>query len=118
LKDMGITLSMDDFGTGYSSFNYLKRFPLDNIKIDRSFIKDITNSKRDAAIVRAIIAMSHTLDLNVVAEGVETDAQLKLLQEFGCDEMQGFLLSRPLPAEHIHEFLEIWENMKNRNEKS
>jgi len=111
LKDMGLKLSMDDFGTGYSSFNYLKRFPLDNIKIDRSFIKDITNSKRDAAIVKAIIAMAHTLELNVVAEGVETEEQLELLQEFGCNELQGFILSRALPTEHVYEFLEIWDNI-------
>lgn len=111
LKDMGIQLSMDDFGTGYSSFNYLKRFPLDNIKIDQSFIKDISNSKRDETIIKAIIAMAHTLGVNVVAEGVETSEQLELLQEFGCDEMQGFIMSRPLPAEHVQEFLEIRENI-------
>jgi len=114
LKDMGVKLSMDDFGTGYSSFNYLKRFPLDIIKIDRSFIKDITNSRRDATIVKAIIAMAHTLELKVVAEGVETEEQLGLLQDMECDEMQGFLLCRPLPAEHVHEFLEIWEGMINK----
>lgn len=115
LKDMGVKLSMDDFGTGFSSFNYLKRFPLDIIKIDRSFIKDITNSPRDATIVKAIIVMAHTLELKVVAEGVETEEQLGLLQEMGCDEMQGFLLCRPLPAEHVHEFLEIWGHMIKKN---
>jgi len=117
LKDMGVRLSMDDFGTGYSSFNYLKRFPLDIIKIDRSFIKDITNSPKDATIIKAIIVMAHTLGLRVVAEGVETDEQLNLLQDMGCDDMQGFLLCRPLPAEHVHEFLEIWERMLKNNEK-
>jgi diguanylate cyclase (GGDEF)-like protein len=117
LKDMGVKLSMDDFGTGYSSFNYLKRFPLDIIKIDRSFIKDITNSPRDAAIIKAMIVMAHTLEMKVVAEGVETEEQLSLLQDMGCDEMQGFLLCRPLPAEHVHEFLEIWDGMLINNEK-
>ena len=113
LKNMGVQLSMDDFGTGYSSFYYLKSFPLDNIKIDRAFIHDITRSKKDADIVKAIIAMTHTLDLNVIAEGVETEEQLKLMQEFECDEMQGFFFCRPLPAEHVQEFIEIWEKMTN-----
>jgi diguanylate cyclase (GGDEF)-like protein len=111
LKNMGVRLSMDDFGTGYSSFYYLKSFPLDNIKIDRAFINDITRTKKDADIVKAIIAMAHTLELNVIAEGVETQEQLELLQEFECDEMQGFLFCRPLPAEHVQEFLEIWQRM-------
>ncbi len=114
LKDMGVQLSMDDFGTGYSSFNYLKRFPLDNIKIDRSFIMDITHNQRDAAIVKAIIVMAQTLGHKVVAEGVETEEQMALLQEFGCDELQGFILSRALPPEHVHEFLEIWETILNK----
>ena len=105
LKRMGLNLSMDDFGTGYCSFSYLKSFPLDIIKIDRTFITDINKTKADAAIVKAIIAMSHTLKLKVVAEGVETDEQLSLLREMGCDEMQGYLLSRPLPAEEINAFL-------------
>ena len=105
LKNMGVQLSMDDFGTGYSSFSYLKRFPLDIIKIDRSFIKDISEKNEDAAIVKAIIAMAHTLKLRVVAEGVETEQQLELLRKLGCDEMQGYLLSTPLPADEIPEFL-------------
>jgi EAL domain-containing protein (putative c-di-GMP-specific phosphodiesterase class I) len=102
---MGLTISMDDFGTGYSSFSYLKRFPLDIIKIDRSFIKDITNNPEDAAIVRAILAMAHNLKLKVVAEGVETEEQLEFLREQGCDEIQGYLLSVPLSAEEVPEFI-------------
>jgi predicted signal transduction protein with EAL and GGDEF domain len=103
LKEMGVQLSIDDFGTGYSSFGYLKRFPIDNIKIDRSFIKDITVSSEDATIVKAIIAMAHELKLKVIAEGVETEEQSQLLRGFGCDEMQGFLFSRPVTPEKITE---------------
>lgn len=105
LKQMGINLSMDDFGTGYCSFSYLKSFPLDIIKIDRSFITDINKTEEDAAIVKAIISMSHNLKLTVIAEGVETEEQLSLLREMGCDEMQGYLLSKPLPADEIEAFL-------------
>ncbi len=105
LKDMGIRISMDDFGTGYSSFSYLKRFPLDNVKIDRSFIRDVTESNENAAIVKAIIVMAHALNLRVVAEGVETRQQLDLLIEFGCDELQGFLFSKPLAAEDLAQYI-------------
>jgi diguanylate cyclase (GGDEF)-like protein/PAS domain S-box-containing protein len=96
LKSMGIALAIDDFGTGYSSLGYLKRFPIDNIKIDRSFIKDIPGNNDDATITRTIIDMTHNLRLKVVAEGVETKAQLDFLREQGCDEMQGYYFSRPL----------------------
>ena len=96
LKSMGIALAIDDFGTGYSSLGYLKRFPIDNIKIDRSFIKDIPRNNDDAIITRTIIDMTHNLRLKVVAEGVETGAQLDFLREHGCDEMQGYYFSRPL----------------------
>jgi EAL domain-containing protein (putative c-di-GMP-specific phosphodiesterase class I) len=103
-KDMGIRLSIDDFGTGYSSLNYLKRFPLDTVKIDRAFIQDLPENPDDAAITRAIIAMAHSLRLKVVAEGVETEAQMSFLRELGCDEMQGYLFSGPLP---VDEFLQL-----------
>jgi diguanylate cyclase (GGDEF)-like protein/PAS domain S-box-containing protein len=96
LKSMGITLAIDDFGTGYSSLGYLKRFPIDTIKIDRSFIKDIPRSNDDATITRTIIDMTHNLRHKVVAEGVETAAQLDFLRKHGCDEMQGYHFSRPL----------------------
>jgi diguanylate cyclase (GGDEF)-like protein/PAS domain S-box-containing protein len=97
LKWLGIRLSIDDFGTGYSSLSYLRRFSLDSLKIDRSFTQDLPGDADVAAITRAIIAMAHSLRLKVIAEGVETGPQLAFLREEGCDEMQGFLLSKPLP---------------------
>lgn len=105
LKETGLKLSMDDFGVGYSSFRYLKNIPLDVIKIDRSFVKDVTNQSKDAAIVTAIIAMAHTLNIKVIAEGVETEEQLAFLYSKKCDEMQGFLLSKPLPIDELTRFL-------------
>ncbi len=100
-KNMGISLSMDDFGTGYSSFSYLKRFPLDIIKIDRSFIQDIPENTDTAIIVNAIISMAHSLHLTVVAEGVETKQQLDFLHDHDCDEIQGFYFSKPLPGKEF-----------------
>ncbi|NTV48826.1 MAG: EAL domain-containing protein [Geobacteraceae bacterium] len=105
LKDMGISLAIDDFGTGYSSLAYLKLFPISRLKIDRSFVQDITTNQDDAAIAETIISMAQALKLNVIAEGVETRAQMELLSFNNCIEMQGYLFSRPVPAEQFAELL-------------
>lgn len=105
LKETGIRTSLDDFGTGYSSLSCLKKFPLDVLKIDRSFVSSIMEDSEDAAIARAIIHLGHTLNLEVIAEGVETPEQLKFLRDNGCDAYQGYLFSRPLPAEGCAELM-------------
>jgi diguanylate cyclase (GGDEF)-like protein/PAS domain S-box-containing protein len=105
LKLMGIKVAIDDFGTGYSSLNYLKRFPIDTLKIDKTFVSDVCKDPHDTAIVRAIITLGHALDLTVIAEGVETQEQLQYLRSLGCDMVQGFLFSKSLSAAAFEELL-------------
>jgi EAL domain-containing protein (putative c-di-GMP-specific phosphodiesterase class I) len=106
LSNMGLEISIDDFGTGYSSLSYLKRFPINKLKIDKSFVDDIATHPDDAAIVKAIIAMAHGLQMKVVTEGVETIQQLDFLRLHGSEQYQGYIFSKPLPATEIVEKLQ------------
>jgi len=108
LKRLGVSIALDDFGTGYSSLSYLQTFPLDRIKIDRSFIASLGRTDRSLAIVRAVIGLAHGLGLPVLAEGVETNDQLKTLISEGCDEMQGYLIGRPRR-------IEVYANLLDRD---
>ena len=105
LRTLGVRIAIDDFGMGYSSLNYVKNFPVDRLKIDRSFVRDLSTVTADAAIVRAIVALGHSLGMSVMAEGVETVTQLSLLMGEGCDEIQGYYFSRPVPAAELEEIL-------------
>ena len=98
LRELGVRVAMDDFGTGYSSLSYLRSFPFDKIKIDRSFIRDLADKDESGAIVQAVISLASRLNMATTAEGVETEAQLQIIERLGCTEMQGYLYSRPVPA--------------------
>jgi EAL domain-containing protein (putative c-di-GMP-specific phosphodiesterase class I) len=103
LKELGVCISIDDFGTGYSSLKYLKDFPIDYLKIDKSFVQEIIEDDNDAAIVTAIVSLAHTLKLEVIAEGVETKEQLDYLQHCRCEKSQGYLFSKPLPVNQFEQ---------------
>jgi EAL domain-containing protein (putative c-di-GMP-specific phosphodiesterase class I) len=105
LSELGVVVAIDDFGTGYSSMSYLQRFPIDKLKIDRSFISDVASNAGDASIVRAIISLAHGLRLKVIAEGVESEEQLGILKRMGCDQYQGFFRSAAVPAAEIERFV-------------
>ncbi|HJV92814.1 MAG TPA: EAL domain-containing protein, partial [Azonexus sp.] len=105
LTECGLSLSIDDFGTGYSSLAYLKLFPVSTLKIDRSFVKDIETDRNDADICDVTVLLAHKLGLDVVAEGVESEAQLKYLLSIGCEKIQGYLISKPLPAAEAERFI-------------
>ncbi len=118
LKKMGFHISIDDFGTGYSSLSYLKHFPIDRIKIDRSFITDVNQSAEDAAIAEAIISLAHGLNLKVMAEGVETAAQMNFLTACNCDEIQGFYLAQPMTATDLVENFRVWNHQERAGDYS
>ena len=105
LKSLGVRVAVDDFGTGYSSLAYLKHFPVDALKIDKAFVRDLAVDSGDAAIVAAIVALGHALGLRVVAEGVETAAQAALVRKIGCDEQQGYYHAKPMPAKEVEPYL-------------
>jgi EAL domain-containing protein (putative c-di-GMP-specific phosphodiesterase class I) len=106
LHELGVRLAIDDFGTGYSSLSYLKKFPINTVKVDRSFIMDIPESEDDKAITSAVIAMAHKLNMDVVAEGVETKAQYDFLVQHDCEYAQGFLFAKPLPLSHLRPMIQ------------
>ena len=109
LKDLGVALSLDDFGTGYSSLSYLKQLPIDALKIDKSFVRELGPNANDNTLVQTIIALGHSLGMTMIAEGVESEEHLQTLRQFDCDEIQGYWLSRPLPAKECLEFIQAHE---------
>ena len=117
LKSAGISIAVDDFGTGYSSLEYLKRFPIDKLKIDKSFIDSVLHNKDDADIVQAVIALGHNMDMQIIAEGVENEQQARFLQEHDCDYGQGYLYSKPLPAQKMGLLIEQFKSQENPEKK-
>jgi EAL domain-containing protein (putative c-di-GMP-specific phosphodiesterase class I) len=117
LRDVGVTIAIDDFGTGFSSLSYLKDFPADHLKIDRAFVQNLPFSKNEANIARHIIELAHSLGLKVIAEGVERNDQMEFLKTLGCDEIQGYLISAPLPAEEVLELINENHLLANLNKE-
>ncbi|MCL5042561.1 MAG: EAL domain-containing protein [Gammaproteobacteria bacterium] len=121
VKRAGISIAIDDFGTGFSSLNYLKRLPVDKVKIDKSFISEVISDTRDAAIAQSIISLAHNLQLKVIAEGVETEAQHAFLRKYNCDEFQGYLFARPMPyadfVTWLHDYPQIAYSAAETNEQ-
>jgi len=115
LKDLGITLSLDDFGTGYSSLSYLKQLPIDTLKIDKSFVREIGPNANDNTLVQTIIALGHSLGMTMIAEGVESLEHLDMLNQFGCDEIQGYWLAKPMPAADCLAFITEHEKLSRRD---
>ena len=109
LKDTGVRLAIDDFGTGYSSFLYLKRFPLDVLKIDRSFISDLSSDPESTELIKGMLALAHALQLSVVAEGLETVEQMAFLTAQNCDLAQGYLISKPIPIDELREQYQVMD---------
>jgi EAL domain-containing protein (putative c-di-GMP-specific phosphodiesterase class I) len=108
LKKLGVRVAIDDFGTGYSNLSYLSRFPIDSLKIDRSFVSEVANDQQHALLAQAVISLGHSLRLKVVAEGVETAEQLDFLRHHGCDEVQGYFFSKPVPPDEFTRMLARW----------
>jgi diguanylate cyclase len=118
IKALGVTIAIDDFGTGYSSLETLRAFPFDKIKLDRSFMMEVETSPQSKAIIRAVLALGQSLDIPVLAEGVETASQLSLLEAEGCDEAQGYLLGRPMPLDDISKSLiQIADVMREKEQR-
>jgi EAL domain-containing protein (putative c-di-GMP-specific phosphodiesterase class I) len=113
LHALGVELAIDDFGTGYSSLSYLRQFPIDRLKIDQSFIRNALNNHDDAAIARTIVRLGHSLNLKVIAEGVETKEHENFLREEKCDEVQGFRYSRPIPLDEFNKFAATYKGNLN-----
>jgi EAL domain-containing protein (putative c-di-GMP-specific phosphodiesterase class I) len=109
LRETGVRIALDDFGTGYSSLGYLRRFPFDTLKVDRSFVRELQQRRDARAIVRMIIGLARTLGMKTVAEGVEEPAQASALVEYGCQTLQGYLAARPMPADQVAAFLRDWD---------